>query len=128
MMSDVLCGNLDILEKISNDFSVWNDCDGDYVEARIYLYELENVVISEITDGHLKPFIKDVKVYNNRAVIVHFSDDTFTRARCSKEDAGKFSVDAGIAICLLKKMLGMSNNRFRELMDICREKVNKEEK
>ena len=128
MMSDVLCGNLDILEKISCDFSVWYEYDEEYVEARIYLDELENVIISEITDGHLKPSIKDVKVYNNRAVIVHFSDDTFTKALCAKEDAGKFSVDAGIAICLLKKMLGMSNKRFRELMDICRDKVNKEEK
>ena len=48
--------------------------------------------------------IKDVKVYNNRAVVVTFDDDTSTKSVCDKDDT--FSVEVGITVCLMKKALG----------------------
>lgn len=52
--------------------------------------------------------ITKVEVLNNRVVIMRFGDGSFTKAVCTEDDAknGKFDVDIGITICLIKKMLG----------------------
>lgn len=47
--------------------------------------------------------ITGVNSYNDRVVIVRFSDGTFTKSVCSKNDT--FDLDIGISICLLKKMM-----------------------
>lgn len=48
--------------------------------------------------------IADVKVYNDRAVVVTFADGTSTKAVCDKDDT--FCLETGITVCLMKKMLG----------------------
>lgn len=52
--------------------------------------------------------ITDVQLLNDRVVIMRFSDGTFTKATCTKDDAeaGKFDPDIGITICMMKKLLG----------------------
>lgn len=49
-----------------------------------------------------------VEVLNDRVVIVRFADGTFTKAVITNDDyeAGKFDIDIGITICLMKKILG----------------------
>lgn len=52
--------------------------------------------------------ITNVEVLNDRVVIMRFGDGSFTKAVCTEDDAknGKFDVDIGITICLIKKMIG----------------------
>ena len=50
------------------------------------------------------PDIKDVTVYNNKTVIVTFTDNTKTVAVLDSED--KFNLEQGISICITKKLLG----------------------
>lgn len=47
--------------------------------------------------------ITGVNSYNDRVVIVRFSDGTFTKSVCSEKDT--FDLDIGISLCLLKKMM-----------------------
>lgn len=55
-----------------------------------------------------------VKVINNNpAVIVFFNDGSKTVAKCDKEDT--FSLETGISICLLKKILG--NKGFHQAIN-----------
>lgn len=49
-------------------------------------------------------FITDVQSYNNRAVRVWFSDKTSETAVCAPDDT--FSLETGITICIMKKLLG----------------------
>lgn len=49
-------------------------------------------------------FITDVQSYNERAVRVWFSDNTSETAVCSPDDV--FSLETGITICVMKKLLG----------------------
>jgi len=53
------------------------------------------------------PPIQRVITHNDRAVIVKFADGSFTKAVCSPND--KFDIDVGITVCLLKKVLGGTN-------------------
>jgi glutamyl/glutaminyl-tRNA synthetase len=50
------------------------------------------------------PVITNVEYKNDRVTIMHFSDGTFTKAICQKDEV--FSKDAGFAICFAKKVLG----------------------
>lgn len=50
------------------------------------------------------PLIKDVRVKNERAIIVYFIDGDYTKAILSKNDT--FNLEQGISICLMKKILG----------------------
>jgi hypothetical protein len=53
------------------------------------------------------PPIQRVITHNDRVVIVKFVDGSFTKAVCSPND--KFDIDVGITVCLLKKILGGTN-------------------
>lgn len=53
------------------------------------------------------PPIQRVITHNDRVVIVKFADGSFTKAVCSPND--KFDIDVGITVCLLKKVLGGTN-------------------
>ena len=53
------------------------------------------------------PPIQRVITHNDRVVIVKFADGSFTKAVCSPND--KFDIDVGITVCLLKKILGGTN-------------------
>ena len=60
--------------------------------------------------------VTKVDVYNNRAVKLTFSDGTFTKAVCS--DGDTFSLDVGITICMIKKMMGSSSVYNKAMKDI----------
>lgn len=57
--------------------------------------------------------ITKVEVLNDRVVIMRFGDGSFTKAVCTEEDIynGKFDVDIGITICLIKKILGETEGK-----------------
>ena len=57
----------------------------------------------------IAPTIAKVETYNGKAVKVTFEDGTFEKAVCS--DLDTFSVDVGITICVLKKMLGKDGHK-----------------
>ncbi|MBQ2396242.1 MAG: hypothetical protein II304_04255, partial [Bacteroidales bacterium] len=54
------------------------------------------------------PLIEDVKVINERVVIVTFSDKTIEKAVLCKGDV--FSLEQGISICITKKLLSSIAN------------------
>lgn len=47
--------------------------------------------------------VTQVNAYNNKVVIVRFSDGTFTKSVCSDND--NFDLDIGISLCILKKYI-----------------------
>lgn len=51
----------------------------------------------------IMPNVVDVTVLNNRVVVVSFADSTETKAVLSEDDT--FSVEQGIAICMMKKLI-----------------------
>jgi len=62
------------------------------------------------------PEIVDVVNYNDRAVVVKFSDGSFTRSEA--QDTDIFDLDTGIAICLFKRVLG--GNGHKDFNDLIR--------
>lgn len=66
------------------------------------------------SEKELIPDIKDVTVYNNRAVVVEFADGTSEKAVLHPED--HFSVEQGISICITKKLVGGSSI-YNKLID-----------
>ena len=61
------------------------------------------------------PKIKKIETYNGKVVKVTFEDDTSERAVCSDVDV--YSVDVGVTICILKKMLGKDGHkRYNKMM------------
>lgn len=84
-----------------------NDHDGELV-AKFY------------KDGFLQstkkliPDIKDVRIYNNCAIVVEFMDGTAEKAVVHQCD--EFSVEQGISICITKKLVGGSSI-YNKLID-----------
>ena len=62
----------------------------------------------------LIPDIKDVRIYNNCAIIVEFMDGTTEKAVVHQCD--EFSVEQGISICITKKLVGGSSI-YNKLID-----------
>ena len=71
----------------------------------------------------IMPAIRDVKVVKDKVIIVYFVDGTQEKAVCAEGDT--FSVENGISICLMKKLLndmcgcsgaGIYNNLVRHAM------------
>ena len=59
--------------------------------------------------------VAKVETYNGKVVKVTFADGSFEKAVCS--DVDTFSVDVGITICVLKKMLGKDGHKeYNKLM------------
>lgn len=74
------------------------------------------------------PGITDVKSYDNKTTVVFFSDGTKEHANCSDDDT--YSLEYGISICLLKKLLG-GNDTYKKIVNAAaksyREKLAAEE-
>ena len=68
------------------------------------------------------PPIQRVITHNDRVVIVKFADGSFTKAVCSPND--KFDIDVGITVCLLKKVLG-GTNEYNNLIRKIHKQMNK---
>lgn len=62
----------------------------------------------------LIPDIKDVRIYNNCAIVVEFMDGTTEKAVVHQCD--EFSVEQGISICITKKLVGGSSI-YNKLID-----------
>jgi len=82
---------------------------------------------NQMTKNVFFPKIKDVKVYNNRAVVVWFCDGTFTKSVVQGEDS--FDLDTGIAYCIAKRAFGKDGHRiFNNLIRDAHEAMEREEK
>lgn len=68
--------------------------------------KLVDVVSVKPINKHKVPEIIDVKVINDKVVIVTFVDGTQTKAVCNKDDT--FNLEVGIGICITKRL--MSND------------------
>lgn len=64
-----------------------------------------------------------VEVLNDRVVIMRFGDGSFTKAICTEDDAknGKFDVDIGITICLIKKIIGETDGKKKAYAKLIRD-------
>ncbi len=75
--------------------------------------------INNMNEFYLKFQVKNYKTFNDKVVVVEFADGTKTKAVCDREDS--FSLDAGIAICLLKKAMGGSDKYNQYIRKLIRE-------
>lgn len=83
------------------------------------------------TTQYIIPQITDVKVINNRVVIIKFKDGTQEKAVLSSKDT--FSLEQGISICITKKILsqltyGNGSSAYNKLIDYAMKIYNKNEK
>ena len=60
------------------------------------------------------PAITEVKSYDNKTTVVFFSDGTKEHANCSENDT--YSLEYGISVCLLKKLLG-GNETYKKIVN-----------
>lgn len=74
-----------------NVIADWSDCIGSLTCQPIF-HTVNNV-----------PKILDVKVINDKVVIVTFIDGTQTKAVCDKDDT--FNLEVGIGICITKRLM-----------------------
>lgn len=92
----------------SNNFGIsrreWNDSERNKVVAENDKIVLYNGLFS-VVGLPIMPNVVDVTVLNNRVVVVSFADSTETKAVLSEDDT--FSVEQGIAICMMKKLIQM---------------------
>lgn len=71
------------------------------------------------------PGIKEV-IFNEPTTIVYWDDGTKTVVQCSEEDT--FNKDAGIALCMMKKMFGNDGAYYKEIRKWCGYPKRKREK
>lgn len=72
------------------------------------------------SDREIMAAIRDIQVLNNRVVMVTFADGTTEKAVL--DDSDTFSVEQGISICMMKKILsyctnGNGNSVYNKLVD-----------
>lgn len=66
--------------------------------------------------------IKDYKIYNGKALVVWFTDGSFTKAVVSNGD--EFDFYTGLMICLFKKYLGENGSKkFNKMMEVAMKKL-----
>lgn len=91
-----------------NNFGIsrreWNDSERNKVVVENNKIVLYNGLFS-VVGLPIMPNVVDVTVLNNRVVVVSFADSTETKAVLSEDDT--FSVEQGIAICMMKKLIQM---------------------
>ena len=67
--------------------------------------------------------ITKIVTHNDMVTIVYFSDGSFTKAICSKNDT--YDLDVGIQVCIMKKMLG--EKRYFKTMEYAHKLIEKQE-
>lgn len=66
--------------------------------------------------------IKDYKIYNGKALVVWFTDGSFTKAVVS--DGEEFDFYTGLMVCLFKKYLGENGSKkFNKMMEVAMKKL-----
>lgn len=88
-----------------------NNSDKTNKEEIVMPYRTNNVQITKIV------------THNNMVTIVYFSDGSFTKAICSKNDT--YDLDVGIQVCIMKKMLG--EKRYFKTMEYAHKLIEKQE-
>lgn len=81
------------------------------MDANTYLYDdgIGHLCVASYKNGKYRgrvvilPSVTDVKVVNNRVVIVTFADGTEEKAVTHKNDT--FNLEQGISVCIIKKFL-----------------------
>lgn len=73
--------------------------------------------------GSILPYdIKDYKIYNGKALVVWFTDGSFTKAVVSNGD--EFDFYTGLMVCLFKKYLGENGSKkFNKMMEVAMKKL-----
>ena len=66
-------------------------------------FVLNTPTVYRISKACVVPEIIDVKVINDKVVIVTFIDGTQTKAVCDKDDT--FNLEVGIGICITKRLM-----------------------
>lgn len=66
--------------------------------------------------------IKDYKIYNGKALVVWFTDGSFTKAVVSNGE--EFDFYTGLMVCLFKKYLGENGSKkFNKMMEVAMKKL-----
>lgn len=95
--------------------------------TQLKIRELRERVIVDTKNFNIA--IKDIKVYDEKAVVVEFKDGTSERAVTHPDDT--FSLEQGVSICLMKKILGGSsayNKVIKYALGVMKENKKAEEK
>ena len=73
--------------------------------------------------GSVLPYdIKDYKIYNGKALVVWFTDGSFTKAVVS--DGEEFDFYTGLMVCLFKKYLGENGSKkLNKMMEVAMKKL-----
>ena len=69
----------------------------------IGLFNIPSNDFNPVITVHKIPEIIDVKVINDKVIIVTFIDGTQTKAVCDKDDT--FNLEVGIGICITKRLM-----------------------
>ena len=77
--------------KTGNVIADWSNCIGSLICQPVF------------QTIHKLPEIIDVKVINDKVIIVTFIDGTQTKAVCDKDDT--FNLEVGIGICITKRLM-----------------------
>lgn len=96
-------GYKEIVEKVKRRYNEINNRDPQ-LPCTDDLWSIINYIESGI------PKVVRVDTYNDRVVKVTFTDGSFTKSVCGKNDI--FDLDVGITICVMKKMLGKNGHKF----------------
>lgn len=85
----------------SRPYNPFNDS-SDFIEG----------VVPSIVD-----YVEDIRVYNDRVIVMKFKDGTYTKSECYGDDA--FDINFGLTICVFKKIIGNygKNKTYKKLLD-----------
>ena len=138
------CGDLYVNESVLNkEYVIVKDCNtlNNLNESMLRYnaanggYEVvgDNALLTEINKSYNNfkknndDFnIKDIRIINDKVIIIKFMDDTVTKAVCHNDDV--FDLDTGITICLCKYAFGKNYYKFIKLIKQFNEnKIKKDE-
>ena len=93
---------------------------GQYVNVAVPFDLFRYLKIAPATEPEANnriPPIKDIKIQNNKVVVVYFEDGSFTKSICKDDET--FNVYTGVMVCLFKRMLGKDDGqkKFTRLME-----------
>lgn len=86
---------------VSRPYNPFNDS-SDFIER----------VVPSIVD-----YVEDIRVYNDRVIVMKFKDGTYTKSECYGDDT--FDINFGLTICVFKKIIGNygKNKTYKKLLD-----------
>ena len=119
----------DTYKWISEPFEVAEMYNSNGKTTNYFQFKVDSFISDIVNDRHRKTIdIENVYVYNDKVVIVKFSDGS--KVKSIFDGDGEFSVYNGVAICIAKKLIGndgtkVFNDSMRAAMKIYRDKESK---